>query len=125
MTPIKDKEFSRGPCGVGRVSITLINGNCLEVLREMDRVECIFADPPDNIGLDYADGDDNLDPADYDNLLLNWFVLCLRKANSVWFSFNSRHIATMGHIVYKEFRPWEPLGYRFHPCVQTFGKRAK
>lgn len=86
----------------------------------MDRVECIFADPPDNIGLDYADGDDNLDSAAY-NLLLNWFVWCLRKANSVWFSFNSRHIATMGHIVRKEFIPWTYVGYRFRPCVQTFG----
>ncbi len=36
----------------------LIHGDCLEALRALDKAICLFADPPDNIGLGYNEFDD-------------------------------------------------------------------
>jgi len=52
--------------------VTIINGDCLEELREMQPVDCIFADPPDNIGLNY-------DAPFKDHLEANEYALTMRR----------------------------------------------
>jgi len=78
---------------------TLINGDCLEVLKNLYPVDCIFADPPDNIGLGYDAYDDRLSEAAYRNLLHDWTVAFMRAAPVVWMSFNSRWTVAYGSII--------------------------
>lgn len=100
----------------------IINGDCLEVLREMDPVDCIFADPPDNIGLAYGrEWADNLQPELYRRLLGDWFLMFARKARVVWISFNARHLPAMGEVVARHLQDGGLLAdWKFLPCVQTF-----
>jgi len=54
----------------------LIRGDCLEVLRTLDDATCLFADPPDNIGLRYNEFDDKRP----DDAYVAWVDDCLRLA---------------------------------------------
>jgi hypothetical protein len=81
-------------------------------------VDCIFADPQDNLGLDYGCVSDRIDPQEYDRLMHVWLGEFLRTAPIVWISFNSRYLPLMGRLAdhYIGDRPdWE-----LSPCVQTF-----
>ena len=96
----------------------IINGDCLEVLRNELPVDCIFADPPDNIGLKYGKYKDKMP----DDLYVAWLDNCLwqftRKADIVWISFNAKWAAAMGKISHEflsHFDKWE-----LKTCVQTF-----
>lgn len=95
--------------------IEVIHGDCLEV-DITGPVDCIFADPPDNIGLGYDGVSDSIPTNEYSCLLRNWLEAFLLTAPVVWFSFNSRHIVKMGAIVYR----LDLDGWNFKPCVQTF-----
>ena len=99
--------------------VEIINGDCLEVICDLPKVDCVFADPPDNIGLRYSSGDDNLPIEEYNQLLSRWFNAFMGKTDCLWLSFNARHVATMGyissHFMAKFGHEWE-----FKPCVQTF-----
>ena len=98
--------------------IEILHGDCLDVLNGCfcDPVDCIFADPPDNIGLGYDGISDSLADCVYDSLLADWLRLFLARANVVWFSFNVRHITTVGTIVNRSNMD----GWNLKPCVQTF-----
>ena len=69
----------------------LYYGDCLKVLQDLPNVTCIFADPPDNLGLPYEGYDDNKAKEEY----LDWLYKCLdlfvRKADIVWMSYNARY----------------------------------
>ena len=98
----------------------LIHGDCLEVLRTYNHtnVACIFADPPDNLGLPYEDYDDKKEKDVY----LNWLDECLRlfikKAGIVWLSYNAKYTFEIGRIVcgLLRFHPWLEARH----CIQTF-----
>jgi DNA modification methylase len=103
----------------------LFNGNCLEVLADLKPVSCIFADPPDNIGLGYDAYDDKLADEEYRKLLYQWVAVFVLKAPVIWLSFNARWTAALGAIVdtfTQAHKDWE-----FKPCVQvfTFGQHNK
>jgi len=107
----------------------LFNGDCLKVLPTLEDFDCIFADPPDNIGLGYDAYDDKLADAEYVKFLeevLTWSVL---RAKVVWWSFNAKWTFQVGRI-------FENLIYQYadsprkllgKPCVQvfTFGQNNK
>ena len=78
----------------------LIHGDCLEILRNSnERWTCIFADGPDNLGLDYKGYNDNRPEGEY----LNWLDKCLHEfikaAPIVWMSYNARWTFKMGRII--------------------------
>lgn len=100
--------------------VDILQGDCLELLGNLGPVDCIFADPPDNIGLGYAgDFNDKLPAAEYRQKLESWVAAFVRCAPVVWLSFNSRHLVSMGAIV--EGLQNGPLsGWKVLPCVQTF-----
>jgi site-specific DNA-methyltransferase (adenine-specific) len=115
----------------------LINANCLDVLKVLTGqlslyapdawvADCIFADPPDNIGLKYGDYSDNLPPDDYFALLRGWVESFLIAAPIVWISFNARWWSQMGRIVttIKEKYGWK---VEDRLCVQpfTFGQHRQ
>ncbi len=96
----------------------LYHGDCLEILPGMSRVPCIFADPPDNIGLKYDGVDDNFPEEDYVKLLEDWLYQFVKQADTVWFSFNVKWTISMGGVAQRvmEYFP----GMLCKPCVQTF-----
>lgn len=102
-------ELCQGPCEYW-----------LQSLKPSLMIDCIFADPPDNIGLDYGDGGkgDRRDDAEYVEKLHEWVGLFVRRAKTVWLSFNSRWTLEMGEIVH-ELLLADPM-LTFKPCVQTF-----
>ena len=100
----------------------LIHGDCLQVLRTLDEAACLFADPPDNIGLRYNEFDDRRP----DDAYVAWLDDCLRlfiqKAGIVWVSYNAKWGFAMGMIVHDLLREHKWLQAK--PCVQvyTFGQ---
>lgn len=97
---------------------TLYNGDCLEILPKLDPVNCIFADPPDGIGLKYDHFKDNMTSEQYVKLLQKWLDLFLDRADIVWVSFNARWTFEMGRIVCDLIDANKHLEAK--PCVQTF-----
>ena len=97
----------------------LYNGDCLDVLETLERVETIMADPPDGIGLGYNSYNDKTTLDEYVTLLRRWLNAFILKARTVWFSYNSKWTFEVGKIV------TEIVGLRAgdveaKPCVQTF-----
>lgn len=67
----------------------LYQGDCLDYLRSCEPVEAIFADPPDNIGLDYSGfKDKRSDYYDWLDLLIR---LALDKCKVFWLSYYWEH----------------------------------
>jgi len=99
----------------------IICGDCLSVLRVTPpgSVSCIFADPPDNLGLKYGAYKDRLTVVDYRNHLEDWIYAMLRVSNTTWLSFNSRWTISVACI--SSFMKWSvDPDMEVKPCVQTF-----
>ncbi len=96
----------------------LYHGDCLEILPGMSKVPCLFADPPDGIGLKYEGFDDRIDGDQYVQLLEDWLYTFVEQADTVWFSFNAKWIIQMG-VVANKVLSYFP-GVVCKPCVQTF-----
>lgn len=83
--------------------IELINSDFLDVPTcSIGRVDLIFADPPDGIGMKYNGYNDNISPDDYYIKLSHW----LHKMNTltegpIFFTFNSRWTREVEDIIYK------------------------
>lgn len=89
----------------------IIHGDCLDHLEPCD---CIFADPPDNLGLDYDGYHDNQSHEEY----LGWFQDCLwvfcDNAPVFWLSFNRRYLVEVAAMANRL------KTHTVTPCVQTF-----
>ena len=103
---------------------TLTKADCIEHLTRCrvpefgDKWDTIFADPPDNIGLDYNEYDDNLPADEYAEMLRVWLCLFIDRARTVWFSYNAKWSFTVGWIVWDLLK--EHDGLEAKNCVQTF-----
>ena len=62
---------------------------------EDPRFDCIFADPPDNIGLDYDVYDDKKSDGEYWWWLHRLLEDCDRMATTAWISYNVKHMCCM------------------------------
>lgn len=97
--------------------ITLINGDCLDVLKSFGRFDCIFADPPDGIGLGYGVYQDRMPDEVYLGRLERWIVAFVAHAATTWVSFNARWTVDMG-VIAKSIA--DAYGIEVKPCVQVF-----
>ena len=102
----------------------LIHGDCLKVLDGLT-ADCIFADPPDNIGLGYGEYKDAMPDGDYVDWLESCLTAFMQTAPIVWVSFNARWTIALGDVVHRllaNYRAWE-----CKPFVQhfTFGQNCK
>lgn len=103
---------------------TLTHADCLKHLEACqvpeygDKWDTIFADPPDNIGLDYSEYSDNLGDDDYFIRLGCWLGMFVSRAKTVWFSYNARWSFSVGMIVWDMLRRFESLEAK--KCVQVF-----
>lgn len=109
--------------------IKLVNNDFrnVSVIQDFD---CVFVDPPDNIGLGYDGIDDNLPEDEYLSLLDDLFRKCMDAAGKVWVSFNAKWTAEVGEIVSKIRREYSRCledNWNYKPCVQvfTFGQHNK
>ncbi len=85
----------------------IIHGDMLKVLPTLPRAKMIFADPPDNIGLEYDNGlSDSVDTAQYTKKLSLWLDLSCSAARSevVWFSVNTIWQAYVSSWCYRFIR---------------------
>lgn len=96
----------------------VIEGDCLEIMPTLGQFDCVFLDPPDNIGLKYDGGArDDLVDDDYVQLLEELFLEARLHAPVIWLSFNSRWLLDVS-VVANEVFCWN--GWEIKPCVQTF-----
>lgn len=95
----------------------LFHGNCLDVIPKLTPVQCVFADPPDNIGLGYSEYKDKRSRDEYVAFLDDVLTFCMALAPIVWFSFNSRWTPAVGVIAESMMQSAE---IEVLPCVQTF-----
>lgn len=99
----------------------LIHGDCIQILKDIDPVTCIFADPPDNIGVKYKKYTDRIPHHEYLAFLSLFLRRSMAKSEVIWLSFNSRYIFEMGEIVitiidtYKGIENWT-----YQLCIQCF-----
>ena len=78
-------------------------------------IKCIFADPPDNIGLEYDNHEDNMSEAAYLDWIGAFVELSSDACETLWLSFNSRWLLGFAH----QLRHRLPNGW-ITPMVQTF-----
>lgn len=98
--------------------MTLLNLDCLQVLKEMREVQCIFADPPDAIGLKYNSYKDTMTASEYQDFIRDLIEGVMHKCSVFWMSYNAKHTFMMGRIVdhFMSMCPeWEAK-----PFVQTY-----
>jgi len=94
-------------------------GDCVDILNDLDRVHCIFADPPDNLGLKYDEYDDCVSSSHYEVRLESWVDTFIGKAGITWISFNSRWLPAMGRIAENLLDRFK-FTLELKTCVQTF-----
>ena len=95
----------------------VIEGDCRDVLssRPTDWFDCVFADPPDNVGLDYGSYSDSMPADEYSTFLKDSVSLFISRSPVVWVSFRATH---------QHYRAMcsvdVPPEWNVKPCVQTF-----
>lgn len=102
--------------------LELCQGDCmlwLDQLRD-EKISCIFADPPDNIGLGYENYEDKLADQEYETQLWEWTKKFITVSDIVWISFNAKWTITMGKIAHELLGTFSDDGLEVKPCVQTF-----
>lgn len=92
----------------------IIMGDCME---HMEKCDCIFMDPPDNLGKYGDDIDDNLPTWYYLSLLRIWIYSCMECAPVVWLSFNAKYTLEVADIVQDGLRLFPQ--FEFTPCQQV------
>ena len=95
----------------------VIHGDCLDVLKHYGKFNCIFADPPDGIGLGYGEYQDKMPDEQYLGRLERWLHMFVLSAETIWVSFNARWTVDMGVIAKAII---EEYHVEVKPCVQVF-----
>lgn len=98
--------------------MALINADCLVALENLGGFDCIFADPPDNIGLGYNEYKDNVDTSAYRDLLGNCLRRFTKSAPIVWFSFNPKWVLDFGCVAW--FFMQNNPEWEWKQFIQTF-----
>ena len=85
--------------------IRLFNQDALDFVRGCGNYDCIFMDPPDNIGLDYPQGDNRKDYYSFLELLIMDAML---KCKVLWLSYYWKHDLEIKNIVYRILKNYHP-----------------
>ena len=101
--------------------ISIVNEDCIDFMcRQCDmKYDVVFADPPDNIGLDYQGHQDKMSPEEYESFLVEFISHGMAVVNNgMWISFNSRHLTTVAIAIDMAW-PLLDCPWVVTPCVQT------
>lgn len=96
----------------------VVHDDCLEFMRHepVGSFDVVFADPPDNIGLQYDDHKDLMSNSDYFDFCSKFIVAAMGIAHKgLWLSFNARHLLCMASVIEEE----GDMDWVLTPCVQT------
>lgn len=97
---------------------SLLNYDCMGVLDSIAGVHCIFADPPDAIGLKYGEYNDRRKAEEYVEWLSDFVFKTVQRCNVMWLSYNARWTFEVGKLVVRLLEIFDFLEAK--PCVQTF-----
>lgn len=97
----------------------IIVGDCLEVLPTLPRAKMIFADPPDNIGLDYdSEESDKKGPAVYLFDMGLRLSASIKQADVLWWSVNAKWEFDVSYMLHEDH--YRKILWHF-----TFGQHQK
>jgi DNA modification methylase len=57
---------------------TLYRGRCEDVLPKLSSIDCVWTDPPYNVGMDYGDHNDNMEDSAYLEWCEGWIIELIR-----------------------------------------------
>jgi len=77
-----------------------------------------FADPPDNIGLNYGGFKDRISDDEYNIFLQSILYYSMKKCEVLWLSLNTRHAFLAGKIIY-DMLHWNE-GWEAKSCIQYY-----
>lgn len=119
-----NREYVNGACGC-RDGITLVHGDCREVLPQLESVDLVCTDPPYGVGFEYESYTDTLDAWKY---LLDFLIPWCRANSKMtilpscqinqleWIYANHKpdwlicwYKGSPGHAAKIGFNDWEPL----------------
>lgn len=96
------------------ISVEVMNVDSLAFMVQTDRRwDCVFADPPDNIGLEYQGVNDKMSSGEYRSFMISLIAGAMRVAPVLWLSFNARHTVMLGSLL-------DGTACEVKPCIQTF-----
>ena len=96
----------------------VICGDSLQIVSTLPHARMIFADPPDNTGMEYADFDDNIDSEDYFKFLLNVLRTGVKHSDVFWLSYYYKYQPlVLANAYWYVDHKWHPFIWRF-----TFGQ---
>jgi len=108
-----------------------MNCEAMTMLKTATGIDTIFMDPPDNIGLEYNEYSDKMEPGDYNRFLEDIIQTAVRVAPTVYVSFNAKHFAKVGSIAtslmnFQDLMRLD-LKYETRLLIQgfTFGQNSK
>jgi len=94
----------------------LYHGSCNDVLKENFHINTIFADPPDNLGLEYVGYDDKMDPKEYYEWIKWVLDQSIARCGTFWLSYYYRHDLAISRMIAPNVR-WRKIMWRM-----TFGQ---
>lgn len=100
----------------------IFHGDCLDLLKQMEYVPLIFADPPDNLGLKYGEYDDRLPKVIYYQWLENVIQESLKKTDCFWLSYYWQHDLEIKGRVYQLLRKFPHVSAKTFIWRYTFGQ---
>lgn len=103
---------------------TLINSDSLAWLvdQEPQSFDCVIADPPDNLGLGYADFTDKLPPRDYEKFLVNLIRWGALVGKQFWLSYYHKHQPTVMSVLRTMMQENSNLQWHQYIWRFTFGQ---
>lgn len=78
---------------------SLFQGDCLDYLDKAKDIPLLFADPPDNLGLAYADHNDKMPKSSYYDWLHRLIFLSLKSSHCFWLSYYWEHDMEIKYMV--------------------------
>jgi len=103
----------------------LICGDCFDVIPKLGMFDCLIADPPDAIGLEYRDFQDNMNVIEYRDFLWDCLNLFVNHASISWISYNAKWTFMMGSLVERLLMNHPNVEAKPFVCTFTFGQNRK
>lgn len=105
-------------------SRTLIHGDAFSWLKQQEpqSFDCVIADPPDNLGLNYDGFKDRVSPEAYEKFLVDLIKWGALTGRHFWLSYYHKHQPAVMSIVRAMLRENPKLAWRQYVWRFTFGQ---
>ena len=103
----------------------LLCADCFDILPRLGYFDCLIADPPDAIGLQYQDFQDDMTLAEYRDFLWGAFNLFVNHAGISWISYNAKWTFMVGTLVEQLLKKHPDIEAKPFVCTFTFGQNRK